>query len=65
MNFYEDMDEMMDDNFSDLAGDFTVNDKKARNKRSNTTCYSAKHIRQSMVTNKPNKQVINAQPKKK
>jgi hypothetical protein len=62
MNFYEDTlyEEMVDDNYSDLAGDFTVNDKKARNKRSNTNCYSSKHVRQSIALNKPNKGKVNS-----
>ncbi len=46
MDFHEDDDEGY---YSELAGDFAVNDKKTRNKRNNTTCYSSKHTRQSMA----------------
>ena len=49
MEFYEDEEDAY---YSELAGDFTVNDKKARNKRSNTTCYSSKHTRQSLALSK-------------
>ena len=48
--FYEDA---MEGYYGDLAGDFSVNDKKARNKKSNTTCYSSKHARQSLALIKP------------
>jgi adenylate cyclase class IV len=49
MEFYEDEE---DTYYDELAGDFSVNDKKARNKRSNSTCYSSKHIRQSLALSK-------------
>lgn len=49
MEFYDDA---IDDYYGEMAGDFSVNDKTKRNKRSNTTCYSSKHIRQSVSTNK-------------
>lgn len=46
---YEDEEDVY---YGELAGDFSVNDKKARNKRSNTTCYSSKHTRQSVAVSK-------------
>jgi hypothetical protein len=50
-------DDPMEEYCSDLAGDFTLNDKKSRNKRSNTTCYSSKHTRQSAALKQNKKSV--------
>jgi hypothetical protein len=46
---YVDYVEDDDDYYSGLAGDFSVGDRGARNKRNNGTCYSTKHVRVSQA----------------
>lgn len=50
-NIYEDDDaELCENYYSSLAGDMSVVDKCARNKRNTKTCYSSKHVRVSQAS---------------